>query len=108
MHSIYQSITKLTEKQAHVNRAYFHERLSYPLCLHDRTTNWLQNKFQESSVTVQKSKKCKENYDEKEEIAFWICDKIVRKIPTHKTSSISIRKIAQKFVITPHPFFMML
>ena len=39
--------------------------------------------------------------------AFWICHKIVR-IPTLKTSSTSIRKIAQNFVITPPPFFVTL
>ena len=32
--------------------------------------------------------------------AFWMCDKIARKIPTLKTSSTSIPKIAQNFVVT--------
>ena len=65
--------------------------------------------FKEAVQQFKSQKKFKKKFMMKRNrFALWICNEIVRKIPTLKTSSTSIRKIAQNFVITPPPFFMTL
>lgn len=105
-HNIYQSIITPEEKRTDVTLAYFHESLSYSLCLHDRTMNYLQNKFQRSIATVKNQNKCKNNLWWKgSNLFFGLADvKRVKKSPLPKHYSQTSAKLT-KILWLYLPFF---